>query len=212
MEKSKNNRVYLLISVFCIAICAVLVFCMLIDAPVPKIGEGADLTHRPPHGPTEPEEPANSRMAVTETYFSKMLSQYLPAGFPVSQIGVDIQKNGTIVLSAQSGQEELKNYLEQQGIDLNVKQRLLLGLLPESFELSAELDCTTAEDGGTLQTVPQKASYNDVEIDLNGLPSQLFTDIGAALNRLLVSTGYYFTGINITDGAIELLTEGEESY
>lgn len=143
-------------------------------------------------------------MMITEEYFSKMLSQYLPAGFPAKKIAAEISESGSILLSAQVERKNIEQYLENNQISLNLKQRLLVSMMPKTFALSVGFACTTSEDGGTLLIVPEKIALNESEIEVGELPAALLDEISAAANSLLLGTGYYFTQIQFVDGAIEL--------
>ncbi len=206
MENKGKDRAYLLVSVFCLSICLLLVFCMMTRSPV-MVGGEAD-GHLPPRQ-RELSEVENAKseqkcMMITEEYFSKMLSQYLPAGFPAKKIAVDISKSGSISLSAQVERKNIEQYLEEHQVSLNMKQRLLVSMMPKTFDFSVDFACTTGEDGGTLLIVPEKIALNQSEIEVGELPAALLDEIGTAANSLLLGTGYYFTQIQFTDGAIEL--------
>lgn len=206
MESKAKERAYLLVSVFCIAICLLLIFCMMTRSPVLVGGTAGG--HLPPQqrelsevgSPTSEQK----RMMVTEEYFSKMLSQYLPSGFPAKEIDVQISESGSILLSAQVERKNIEQYLENNQVSLNVKQRLLMSMMPKAFELSASFACTTSDDGGTLLIVPETISLNESEVEVGELPAVLLDEISAAANSLLLGTGYYFTQIQFIDGAIEL--------
>ena len=148
-------------------------------------------------------------MMVTEEYFSKMLSQYLPSGFPIKEISADIDASGVITLRANARRVDIENYLSANGISMNFKQQLMMSALPDDFELSVALACSTGPDGGTLLAVPEKLAFNGIGIELGELPEDLLDAVAAASNDLLIGTGYYFTGIQFADGSIELTAEAE---
>ena len=206
MNEKTKERVYLLICVFCVSMCAVLVLSMLNDTPVP-IESGAS-EHVPPHqrqlNEVQSTPGTAERMMITEEYFSKMLSQYLPSGFPAKQISADIDASGIITLQARIARGDIENYLESNGISLNFKQQLMISALPSDFDFSAAFACSTAPDGGTLLAVPEKLAFNGIEIEVGEIPEDLLDAIAAAANNLLLGTDYYFTDIHFTDGAIEL--------
>lgn len=206
MENKIKDRAYLLVSVFCLAICLLLIFCMVARSPV-LFGNSAG-GHLPPRqrelSEVENTESEPKHMMITEEYFSKMLSQYLPAGFPAKKIAAEISESGSILLSAQVERKNIEQYLENNQISLNLKQRLLVSMMPKTFALSVGFACTTSEDGGTLLIVPEKIALNESEIEVGELPAALLDEISAAANSLLLGTGYYFTQIQFVDGAIEL--------
>lgn len=209
MNEKTKERAYLLICVFCVAMCAVLVLSMLNGTPVP-ISDGVPV-HTPPDqrqmNEVQNDPLAAERMMVTEEYFSKMISQYLPSGFPVQEIAAEIDASGHITLQARVERKNIEKYLDANGISLNVKQQLLMSILPDAFDLTAVFACSTSEDGGTLLAVPESLALNGTAIELGELPDDLLSSIAAAANNLLIGTDYYFTSIRFTDGAIELTAD-----
>lgn len=209
MNQKNQERAYLLICVFCVTMCAVLVLSMLNGTPVP-MGSGTPV-HTPPDQRQMDEvqsAPATTeRMMVTEEYFSKMISQYLPAGFPVKEISADIDASGLITLQARIERKNIEKYLDANGISLNFKQQLLMSVLPDAFDFTAVFACSTSEDGGTLLAVPESLALNGSAIEVGELPDDLLSSIASAANSLLLGTDYYFTSIRFTDGAIELTAD-----
>ncbi len=205
MENKAKERAVRLVSVFCMAGCAVLIFCMLTGRPAP-VGGGAE-----PHLPQRQRaleqaesRPETQRMVITEAYFSKMLRQYLPAGFPAGKIRVRIQESGRITVDTEIKRKAIEEYLRDSGMETSRKQQLLLRMLPKTFALSATFACSVGEEEKNLLILPETVAFNGSEVEVGELPAGLLDSIGKAANSLLAGTHYYFTQIAFRDGGIEL--------
>ena len=210
MDAKTKERVYLLVVVFCLLMCAVLIANMLVGKPQGDSGlsSGGGNTHIPPRqldmSEVDTQAPNKDHMMISEEYFSQMLTQYLPKGFPAAEIKTDIAESGKVTLTATMQKEDIQAFLEAQGMAFSTQQNLLFMLLPQVFDFEGIFQCSTGEDGGLLLVVPESISLNGSAIEIAQIPSSILDSIGTAANALLVGTEYYFTEISFIDGAIKL--------
>ena len=210
MDVKTKERVYLLVVVFCLLMCAVLIVNMLVGKPQGGAGVSYERgsAHIPPQqrqmSEVDTQPPGKDHMMISEEYFSQMLTQYLPAGFPVSEIKADIAETGKVTLTATAQKGDIEAFLKDQGVTLSAQQSVLFMFLPQTFSFEGAFQCSTGEDGGLLLVVPESISLNGSAIEIAQMPASILDAIGTAANALLVGTDYYFTDISFIDGAIKL--------
>jgi len=212
MQTSTKERIYLLIMVFSLMLCAVLLISVFCDLPVATVSASAE-THIPamrawpPQGggaagtPAGAETPATAGVIITEEALSAQITALLPVGFPMSEIGVDIEARGAMGLELELQRAGLKDYLESLGVQMGARQSLALSLLPDTLAVEAVLALSQSADGAVgLQLESVRVEDRAVEVDF--LPPSLFEVLGSAVQAALSASGTAGQSITFGDGVL----------
>jgi PncC family amidohydrolase len=143
----------------------------------PQMQEESDKAPQQPQG--NPPAGQTGRLILTETALQHTLMTALPEAFPVSALEADIEAEGTVKLKLEIGRDRLTNYLKRAGVDLSLKEKLFLRLLPKTIEASCLLRLTGGEAGGLAMLVPEKLALNEHSIKVDALPQELLDEFGA---------------------------------
>ena len=213
MQTSTKERIYLLIMVFSLMLCAVLLISVFCDLPVATVSASSE-THIPamrawpPQGsggdtgtPAEAGTPATAGLTITEEALAAQITALLPVGFPMSEIEVDIEARGVVGLELELRRAGLKDYLESLGVQMGARQSLALSLLPDALAVEAVLALSQSADGAVgLQLESVRVEERAVEVDF--LPQSLFEVLGSAVQAALSASGNAGQSITFGDGVL----------
>lgn len=217
MKQQTMEKLYAGVMIACFVICLILLISMLVGKPL--------LQRAYPHAPTmrdtilppqmqeeegEPDQPAEEdrpagqtgRLILTETSLQHTLLSALPESFPVSALEADIAAAGTVELKLEIGRDKLTDYLKQAGMDLSLKEKLFLRLLPKTIEASCLMRLNRSETGGVAVLTPEKLSLNEHSIKVSILPQELLDAANGGLQAALEATGLTLGEFICTDDAI----------
>lgn len=210
MQSHTKERIYLLIMVFCLLMCAVLLISVFCDLPLATVGPyyenhvpvmriTPDVTTVPP-----PAQLAGSDgFRVTAEELEGQMKSFIPQSFPTTQIDLDIQQRGAFVAALTVFKSDLKAYLEDCGVSMGIKQRFAISMLPDSLELEVSLLCASTGKN-MVQLDIEQLSVNGKSVDTDFLPSNMFDVLGGAINASLAYTGYDYSDVVFEDGAVQL--------
>lgn len=197
----------------CLLCCAVLLVSVATDrplaasaplhAPVLRTGGTGDvedvLTAEQPQAEGDaPEEAlfrASSGFLLTGQRLEEELTAFLPESFPVTGLEAELEGE-RLALSFSMERSALRDYLEEQGVQLTLRQSLLLQLLPHT--LRAETAFALWADGTGLHLRPATLTLGEREIGLSGLPEEAFSALDQGINALLQAAGVSFSRMEVT--------------
>lgn len=193
MKSEAKERVYLLIIVFCLLMCAVLIASVLTGRPVFVSGRSI---HRPQLREQAAQLSSKEGYTVTEDMLAEKLSEYLP---DAAEAAAEIRGTGEVSMSAGISKKALRELLKQAGAPTGAKYKLAMLLLPSEVTLRAEMQCGSAT-GREIDIRSCALWINDKSV------SAEFTDTakrvaGSALMAALGGAGE-FHSIAFSDGAI----------
>ena len=208
-----KERIYLLIMVFCLLMCAILLISVFCDLPIVAISEV-----RQPHSPavrttglpTNATEPPAAQLPadgdtykITSEYLQSQMIAYIPDSFPITAVEVEITSGGIFQLDMEVSKGDLKAYLESCGIKMGLKQTIAMGMLPDALEIEAALLCTKAGRSG-IQLSVDSLAINDKTVGTGFLPENVFQVVSSSINAVLAYSGYDFSNVIFSDGAVYL--------
>ncbi len=202
MKSQAKERIYLLIMVFCLLICAVLLISVFLGQPIL-------VSTTQIHRPVLPVSMGESRLVqsggevvLSEEYLEEQLMTVLPHAFLLDDLSISIQKDGVIDVEVEAQKDQFKNFLADLGVELSLSQHLFFGLLPRTLEMELVLVCTFEE--GQLLVRPYSVGLNDEEITLDDFPAPLLAVLDEAVNTILQASGSGYDNVQFSDGAIIL--------
>lgn len=224
MKTETMEKLYVGIMIGCFLVCLALLLSMIFGRPqvggaqphVPtmrdeivqpvEVGEQVQEPETPV-GQTEGQEGAGGSAVtgtytLTETALQQAMLAALPDNFPVYALEVDVEPEGTLELEVEVKRGELLDYLEDCGVKLSLKQRLLMRFLPKTFEADCVLQMSMEEH--ILYIKPTLLKFHDSKVNVDGIPESLLTAVGAGLQGVLDATGIQFSAFTCTDDAIVL--------
>ena len=200
LQTSTKERIYLLIMVLSLMLCAVLLISVFCDLPVASVS-ASSATHIPAmrampplRGSGSPGAPAGGMAAVTVTEddLVAQIIALLPAGFPVSELDIDISARGALGLELAVSRAALKDYLKSLGVEMGARQSLALSLLPASLEVEAVLAVCQSADGA-VDLALEAVRVEDRAVETDFLPPSLFEALSAAARAALEQSGRSLT-------------------
>lgn len=210
MSTKTKERIYLVITVICLLMCAVLLLSVFLDRPVFGVQAANHIPVLRPITTAEPvaggsgegeEALSPNGLVLTEKDLAVALQESLPKSLPISDVEADIEPNGRVCLSMDVMRKDFEAYLKKAGVTLSFRQRLAIKLLPKKFEFEA---CTMiAAANGNITVTPLSVSVNDGMVSFNSLPAGILDVLNAGLNTALGTVGD-FTTIVFTDDSIIL--------
>lgn len=226
MQSQTKERIYLLVMVFCLLMCAVLLISVFCDLPIAAIGpanalhapvmrtgvvDGTDLGSVHPGGgggggtPAAAQGPQTTEqgVAVTQEYLQVQMQSFIPQSFPATELEVEIEAGGSFELELVMHKDDMKQYLESCGVSMGLKQNLAMGLLPDAMAVEAVLQCTGADRAGVQLSV-EALSVNDKSVEPDFLPANIFDVLSSAINASLAYSGYEWSDVVFADGVLYL--------
>lgn len=217
MKQQTMEKVYAGVMIACFVICLILLISMLVGKPLlqrayphtptmrdtilpPQMQEESDKAPQQPQG--KPPAGQTGRLILSETALQHTLMTALPEAFPVSALEADIEAEGTVKLKLEIGRDRLTNYLKRAGMDLSLKEKLFLRLLPKTIEASCLLRLTGGEAGGLAMLVPEKLALNEHSIKITALPQELLDAANGGLQAAMEATGLNLGKFTCTDDSI----------
>ena len=224
MKTETMEKLYVGIMIGCFLICLALLLSMIFGQPatgkiqphVPtmrdnilqpvEVGEtveepGAEASGA--EGQTgDPAAAVTGTYTLTETALQQAMLAAFPDNFPVYALVTDIEPDNTLELEVEVKRGELLDYLEECGVKLSLKQKILMRFLPKSFEAECTLQLTMTEH--LMYIEPVSLTFNDTKVHVENIPESLITALSAGLQGVLDATGIQFSGFTCTDDAIVL--------
>lgn len=213
MKKATLEKAYLTIMSVSLICCLLLVGSVLTDRPLFVSAE----QHRPvlrtqtiqtageEHFSVEfslPEEEAetfsdtHTGWLLTEEQLEQTLLSCLPERFPAEKLEIDLEEP-FLCLHFSTTRNALKDYLEDCGMKLSLKQKLALCLLPQQPE--AELSLSILGCDGGLRLKPVSLLLGEKEVPLEGLPENVFSAVQSGINAILKAAGVTFDTCTFTE-------------
>ncbi|MBQ9534359.1 MAG: hypothetical protein IJU78_00740 [Clostridia bacterium] len=193
MKSEAKERVYLLIIVFCLLMCAVLIVSVLTGRPVFVSGRSL---YEPPLREQTAQLGAGGEYKVTEELLAEKIKEYLP---DAAEVKAEIYGSGSVNICAEMSKKALKELIKQTGTELTARHRLAMLFLPSELTLKAALECRNGEDG-----MPELRScslwINEKSVDVDDFEAVGKVAAGALASALRTAGDY--RSISFADGAI----------
>ncbi len=202
MSEKTKERLYLAVCIACFITCAVLLLSIYFE----KREQAQHMAVHQPRMSVESvlqQEKAQPEMLITQEYAASMLEKMLPEGIPLEQLTVAIHEGGKIDLGAYTSREDLRDYLKAQGVELGMKQKFLMAMMPSRISLGVGFLCKT--EGQNITLTPQNISAGDMDISLSFLPESFSETFSATLSEMLGLTGFPIGEIRFQEGALALI-------
>lgn len=203
MKSQAKERIYLLIMVFCVLMCGLLLYSVFAEEPIL-------VSTRQIHTPVLRVTTMDGQTVVqqqvsriTEEEIQRQIASVLPQSFGEEHLQISIQEDGLLTLEVSAAKAELKQFLGDLGVDLSLKENLLLGMLPRQLQLRAAFLCSIQENG-LLVLQPESFSINGKAMETTAVPQAILALLNAGVNTVLQSGGIDYSGLTFTDGAILL--------
>jgi hypothetical protein len=193
MKSEAKERIYLLIIVFCLLLCAVLIASVLTGKPVFTVRRGV---YEPPMRERRTQLASGGGYTVTETLLAEKIKEYLP---DAADVRAEISGSGSVDIYAGMSKDALKELIKQTGTKLTVRHRLAILLLPSELMLKASLECRSGESG-----MPEIRSC-ELWINEKSVNADEFEAVGKIASGALsaaLRAGGDFRSISFSDGAI----------
>ncbi len=205
MSTKTKEKIFSGIIIVCVLLCVLLIGRVVYG----NMTKGANTpVHQPvlPHN-TGAQDAAKtySMMVVEEDDIEDGLKKYFPEGFPIKEVDVEIEPDGTLRFESEVSKKAVTKYLAGFGIELGIKESLLAGLLPKKLDLVAKFTCSCDDDSGTLMVTPSYFKIGDYSMSTDMIPLELTQVFSSGLNKYLIDTGYFFSRIDFGDGVIKLV-------
>ena len=197
MEKKAQELIYYAITAVSIVLCLLLVGVMMIDR-----GETTTSTSEEQRfSEVEIMEEKPREIILTQEEIAAKLSEMLPEPFSKNAVNLEINGNGQIYGGMTVKRSDIENMAKDH---LGFKEKLLLRMLPDTFDAGIYYTATFDEETAMLSFTVDGFNINGMKTDANFIPPEIPHEIAQAVNKVLVDSGYFFTKIEITDGAVIL--------
>lgn len=210
MHRMNKETGYLAVMGICLVCCAVLLVSVATDRPlvaaapthVPVLRTDGAASHRTAEEALTEDsqkQEALSRVSsgclLTGERLEAELADFLPESFPVT--GLEAALEGEqLSLSFSMERAALRDYLEEQGIPLSLRQSLLLQLLPHTLRAEATFALWADADG--LHLRPAALTLGERAVSLSALPENAFSALDQGINALLQAAGVSFSRMEVT--------------
>ena len=197
MEKKAQEFIYYAITAVSIVLCLLLVGVMMMDR-----GETTTSTSEEQRfSEVEIMEEKPREIILTQEEIAAKLSEMLPEPFPKNAVNLEINGNGQIYSGMMVKRNDIENMAKNH---LGFKEKLLLRMLPETFDAGIYYTAAFDEETAMLSFTVDGFNINGMKTDAGFIPPEIPHEIAQAVNKVLVNSGYFFTKIQITDGAVIL--------
>lgn len=201
MSVEKKAKVYNFVTIFCVFLCMLLIGRVACDE---LLGGGNATEHIPPSisakGETarQPVEGVRIDCGMIE----EQISGYLPEGFPLEDIKVEISSDGSLAVDAKASKSKIKDYLENAGVELD--GGFFFKLLPGRVDIRVEAVCSCDVESRMLALSVGSVKVGDMELDVSKAAEGCFSELSKSLNKLMLATGVTFDNIQFGDGYLIL--------
>lgn len=197
MEKHGESLFYGAITIISVLLCLLLGGIMMMD----KEEITTSMTREQQFSEVEIMEEKPREIILTQEEIAGRLSEMLPETFPKNSVKLEIKGNGSIYTGMNVTKTDIENMVRD---GLGVRERLMLKMLPESFEMGIHYRVGFDEETAMLSFSADSLNINGMKLETNMAPSEIPHGIAQAINRVLLDSGCYFTKIEITDRAVIL--------
>ena len=197
MESKREGLIYTAITVISIILCLFLGSIMIKGKQMPATSQNETQYF----SEVKIVEEKQIDIVITQEEIAQKLSAMLPQNFPQDSVKISISTDGTIY----TGMTVSRNDVEAIAADrIGIKEKLMLRMLPEKFEMGIWYNAAFDEESGMLSFTVDGFNINGMHTANSIIPSEITHEIAQTVNKVLLDSGYYFTKIEITDGAILL--------
>lgn len=196
MKKETESRIYVGITCFCMAMCALFI------TPVIKGGETAEKHEEIQMNEVSIVEKEKKDIFLNEDYFSSKLSDYLPEQFPSDGVQVEISGSSEIHMGCTVERKNIENMVKDQ---IGFKEKLLLKLLPSSFSIDMYFKASADRENGMLVLDCDRVNIHGMDMDSSIIPGEITELLEEGFNKILLDSGFYYTDMEIKNGGIQLL-------
>ncbi|MBQ7094123.1 MAG: hypothetical protein IJN84_06390 [Clostridia bacterium] len=197
MEKSGESLIYGAITLVSVVLCLFLGGIMMMD----KEETTTSMTREQQFSEVEIVEEKSREIILTQEEIAGKLSEMLPESFPKSSVKMEINGNGSVYTGMTASRTDIEKMVKN---GLGFKERLMLRMLPESFEMGIFYNVSFDEEAAMLSFTVESLNLNGMRLESNMAPPEIPHEIAQAVNKVLLNSGYYFTKIEIADGAVML--------
>lgn len=201
MTVEKKAKIYNFITIFCVILCMLLIGRVACDE---LFGGERPASHVPP---AITEKTAQSQAPIDGIkidcrMIEEQLAGYLPDGFPLEDIRVEIGADGALAIDAKASKSKIRDYLETAGVELG--GGFLFKLLPGKADIRVEGVCSCDEESRMLALAVGSLKVGDLELDISKAAEGCFSELSKGLNKLMLASGVSFNNIEFGDGYILL--------
>lgn len=195
--KVKAENLYIVIAALSLALCLVLIGLMAFNR---------DNSPKAPHEDIKLNEVKivendNKEIVISEDTIASALGELMPEKLPKDAVKVDISADGTIYTGLTVKRSQLTEVLN----GLSTKEKLLVRMLPEEAEIGLNFFAESDSESGLLRFELRSAQAAGMELKADFIPDDIARNVAQAVNKILLESGYYYTKIELTDGAVKLL-------
>lgn len=204
MSDRVRGYLYLSVCIACIITCAVLIasiFFEIREIAIPQFEMHNPMIEKQ----IQPQNAAaQGEMLITQDYAAAVITSILPKDLPLSNVGVLVEKSGTIAISGDVTKDDLQDFLEEHGMKMGIKERFVAKFIGQKAQFSAVFAAKTGENGEFILQ-PDSIKINKTQISLEILPEKYCEKLSTALNEVMRGTGFVYSKIVLRDGAIVLI-------
>ncbi|MBQ6867325.1 MAG: hypothetical protein IJO16_01455 [Clostridia bacterium] len=197
MEKRGESLIYGAITLISVMLCLFLGGIMMMD----REETTTSMTREQQFSEVEIVEEKPREIILTQEEIAAKLSEMLPESFPKSSVKMEINGNGSVYTGMTASRTDLEKMVKN---GLGFKERLMLRMLPESFEMGIFYNVSFDEETAMLSFAVESLNLNGMRLESNMAPPEIPHEIAQAVNKVLLNSGYYFTKIEIADGKVIL--------
>ncbi|MBQ7087807.1 MAG: hypothetical protein IJM96_10080 [Clostridia bacterium] len=197
MEKRGESLIYGAITLVSVVLCLFLGGIMMMD----KEETTTSMTKEQKFSEVEIVEEKPREIILTQEEIAGKLSEMLPESFPKNLVKMEINGNGNVYTGMTASRTDIEKMVKN---GLGFKEKLMLRMLPESFEMGIFYNVNFDEETAMLSFAVESLNLNGMRLESNMAPPEIPHEIAQAVNKVLLNSGYYFTKIEITDGEVIL--------
>ncbi len=197
MEKKTQELVYYAITAVSIVLCLLLLGVMMMG----KERKTTSISEERRFSEVEIMEENPREIIITQEDIAVKLSKMLPESFPKNSVKLKINGNGQIYGGMTLNRNDIESMVKNH---LGFKEKLILRMLPDTFDAGIYYTAVFDEETAMLSFNVDGFDINGMKTDAGFIPPEIPHEIAQAVNKTLLDSGYYFTKIEITDGAVIL--------
>lgn len=197
MEKKTQELVYYAITAVSIVLCLLLLGVMMMG----KERKTTSISEERRFSEVEIMEEKPREIIITQEDIAVKLSEMLPESFPKNSVKLKINGNGQIYGGMTLNRNDIESMVKNR---LGFKEKLILRMLPDTFDAGIYYTAVFDEETAMLSFNVDGFDINGMKTDAGFIPPEIPHEIAQAVNKTLLDSGYYFTKIEITDGAVIL--------
>ncbi|MBQ6932969.1 MAG: hypothetical protein IJN37_01135 [Clostridia bacterium] len=197
MEKRGESLIYGAITLVSVVLCLFLGGIMMMD----REETTTSMTKEQKFSEVEIVEEKPREIILTQEEIAGKLCEMLPESFPKNSVKMEINGNGRIYMGMTASRTDIEKMVKN---GLGFKEKLMLRMLPESFEMGIFYNVSFDEEAAMLSFAVESLNLNGMRLESNMAPPEIPHEIAQAVNKVLLNSGYYFTKIEIADGKVIL--------